>query len=323
MAQPRAELQLLHQPVAAVRKGTVTDQHHPIPGVQRKGRGPPHQTVQHPHRQAGAVQHPGHTAPYQKARCRPRLKQPGPPGVEIHRQQIERGPGLLLGSLQPKGHIYKPGGALGRKACPQQLSCQLGGHLAVHRCRPSGAHAVAQQHLGAAARITELIQRIAADALPRRRVGRRTELRRKQRPLTESQHRDGAAVGDLGQIHIPAAEAAHLLRQARDLLPGKMGAADRNAGSQPPGKIGGHAALQRLKAQPCKQLGDPALPPGVGQTRLPQLTGQLGQRPGQCAVLLRQGGAQHLRTGAVLAAAAPQPVAVVGRRAEVRRVDAD
>ena len=322
MAQFGAELQLLHQPVAPVGQRTVADQHDPVPGVQRKRRAPSHQTVQHTHRQACTVQHPRHAAAHQKARCGARFEQPGPPGVQVHRQQVQRRPGLLLGSLQAERHVHQPGSALRCEPGAQQLCRQLGRHLTVHGGGAARTHAVAQKHLRPPARVAELVQRVAADALPAGCVRRRAKFNGKQRFFTKAQHRDRAAVGDFGRIHVAAADAAHLVGQARDLVGGEARAADRHIRGQPSGQISGHTAFQRVQPQLGKQLRHAGLAPRVGQTGLAQLARQLGQRPGQCAVLLGQGGAQRHSPGTGLAAAAPQPVAVVGRCTEVRRVDA-
>ena len=99
MAQAGAELQLLRKPFGAIGQRTVADQHHPVPAVQRKGGAAAHETFQHAHGQAGALQHAGQAAPHQKAGRGPSLEQPRPACVKIHRQQVQRGAGFLLGAL--------------------------------------------------------------------------------------------------------------------------------------------------------------------------------------------------------------------------------
>ena len=208
MSQLSAKLQLLQQPLAAVGQRTVADQHHPIPAVQRERRAAPHQRVHHAHGQAVALQRVGRAAAHHKAGRSPCLEQPRPPGVQIHREQVQRGAGFLIGAFQVQRHIDKPRGTFGGKACPQKLRGQLGSHPPVHRSGAARTHTVAQQHLRPPGGVAKLVKGIPADRLPLGGAGRCAELRGKQRALAEGERCHRAAVRNLRQCHIPAAQTA-------------------------------------------------------------------------------------------------------------------
>ena len=126
-----------------------------------------------------------------------------------------------------------------------------------------------------------------------------------------------------GSAKIPPAQPADLFGQGGGFLHAEPHPRHRHIGGQPAGHIGGHAAFERLQPERSEQRGQPGFPARVGQAGTAKLLGHLGHGRGHGAVLLGQSAAQHAGPRACLPPAAPQPVTMVDRAAQVARVGTD
>ena len=284
--------------------------HHPALAVH---------AAQNAHRQAGIPHRPHPAAVHQKPRSRPGFEQPRCAGVEIHAYQIQRSAALVL-AFQCQRHIHQPCGQLCRKARLQQACRQLCSQIPVHRRRPAGAHAVAQDHLRRR-RAAELLHCVAGNAAPCRRACH-AEHCPQCRLFAEQQRSQPLAGEHLRRFQRGTADAPHLTGQRCQLLRRKPGAGQRDRCMHPPQIIQRDRALLRRRAQRGKKICYAPGFIGFRVARAAELFAQNAQRLRHSAVLLGQGGAHGLGMDARLLAAAIQRKRPVCRRAQRRRVDA-
>ena len=284
--------------------------HHPALSVH---------SAQNAHRQAGVAHSTHPPAVHKEARCRTGLEQPCRAGVKIHADEVQRGTALIV-TFQGKGHVDQPCRQLCGKARLEQPGRQLGGKVAIHGCRPAGAHAVAQDHLRCR-RAAELLHRIAGNTAPRRRA-RHAEHGPQHRLFAEQQGGHSLAGKHLRHFQRAAADAAHLPGQRDQLLRREAGARQRDRRMGAAQIIQRDGTLLRRSAKLRKKVRHPAGFIGFRVARTAQLFSQHAQRFGHGAVLLGQGSAHGFGMKAGLLAAAVQRKGAVCCCAQRCRVDA-
>ena len=211
--------------------------------------------AQDAHGQAGIPHCPHPSAVHEKTRSRPGLEEPCRAGVEIHTHQVQRSAALIL-TFQRQRHIHQPRRQFCRKPSLQQPGGKLCRKVPVHRRRPPGAHAVAQDHLRRS-RAAELLHCVAGNAPPRRRTGC-AEHHSQRWLFAEEQSRQPFAGEHLRHFQRAAADAPHLLRKGRQLLPGEPGARQRDRRMGAPQVIQRHRTLLRGRTQRRKKVCHPA-----------------------------------------------------------------